>query len=141
VKIPKPDLARWTPWVATVAVIIIVVVSVIAYVNPGLFESLPGGSAPSQSGPSVIRGISCQSLEEARVALDEGRSKRVVASLEEAEKKAIQALDEGGIVFGRPEELAVRLNVLPMRRPFSNSLQDRLTEKLEEIHATCEKFT
>jgi hypothetical protein len=127
--------------VALVAVLIIVLLSVLASVSPEILKSLPGGSRGAQ-GPqrSATRGGACRPLEEARLALEEGRDRVVAVSLREAERKAIEALDTSWVSFGKPEELALRLNVERIDGRIAKRTQEDLLAKLEQVRGACEKL-
>jgi hypothetical protein len=134
----RPDLARWIPWVATAVVVAIVSAAVIVSVRPELLESLPGGS-DTQRGPrrSASRGGSCDALEDARAALQDGRYHGATASLKEAEREAIEALDTSWIRFGKPEELALRLNADRVRT-LKKRTEEKILAKLDQAREACE---
>jgi hypothetical protein len=125
------------PWIALAAVLLLIGVAVVAYINP---ETLPGVGGPGPEGGSgsrLIRGSSCNSLAEARLAFEEGSNREFVASVRRAERAAMHALDTDFVWFGRPEEMALRIGAEKLNGTLNADAQERIRARLDLAETAC----
>ena len=139
-KLPIQGGHKLLPWIALAATLILIGVAVVAYVNP---ESIPGTAAPGTGAPGadgdvrLIRGSSCNSLDRARLALEEGSNREFVASVRRAERAAMHALDTDFVWFGRPEEMALRIGAEKLNGTLNADAQERIQARLELAETAC----
>lgn len=135
--VPKGS-ARWAPWVAGSVIAALAIAAIFAYVSSPEKVDPP---ASASSKPEVERGSACASLAAASEALDEGDDERVVDSIKSARSEAIRSLDEGGVIFGKPEELALKLGSDPLDTPFQKGVRKQIAERLTAASEACEELT
>ena len=130
--------ARWAPWVAGSVVGALAVAGIFAYVSTPE-EVDPPASASSKR--EVERGSACASLDAASEALDEGDDVEVVDSIKSARSEALRSLNEGGVIFGKPEEMALKLGSDPLDTPFRKGVREQIAERLTAANEACERLT
>ena len=127
---------RWAPWVAAVILISVAAAGLASYVTA---RREPDDS-PTSAAPEIERGTACKALQGAAAALEEEDAAATEHLLIQARKRAVQSLNTDGVLFGKPERLAIRLSSLATENSDSNpSLRSGLTaaaQACEELNAS-----
>ncbi len=127
----------WAPWVAGAVLAALAVAAVFAFLTSPRQRNSPTSSSGK---PEVERGSACEELGQASDALDEGQDKDVVEAIKTARSEALRSLEEGGVVFGKPEEVALKLKQLPLTTPFTAQTEREIAERLSIAREACSEF-
>ena len=103
--------------IALSALGLLLIFGAVAYLTLRL-TSKPDAGTATRNKP--IRGIACSDLREAQDASSHG-AKSFEAAVGAAEASALRALNEDGILFGRPEAIAMELAELVLRQDATRS--------------------
>ena len=125
--------SRWGTWVAGSVVAAVAIAAVLAFVSEPE-KVLPPAAPPK---PEVVRGSACPSLLEAADALQQRDYVTFVEAIRSARAAALQSLNEGGVIFGKPEEMAVKLSADPLEVPLSNKEHDEVESVLATAQESC----
>lgn len=112
--------------------------AVVVYALPGL---LPGGPTAREGEQRVSArdGVACKPLSRAQEALAGGDTRALVASIREANKVALRSLRSGAYLFGKPEELALRLASERLVPPIPSHIQRRIEMRLTKASEACSR--
>jgi len=119
-----------TAWIAGAAIAVVAITAVVLY-------AVSDKPSPSKDEDSQV-GLACEPLRAATSALARGQEDDLVASLRDAEKVALQTLDETGKKFGRPERMALEAASEDLSRPLNSKTLDRIRAKLTVADEVCE---
>lgn len=107
---------------STLSVVIVVVFIVAATTTLALLSRETGqrasdtaGSGESPSGSEIVQGVACPDLREAATFLAADDEEGFVAAIERAGREAEDSLQRDGVVFGKPERVALELSYLVTR--------------------------
>ena len=121
---------RRTAWIAGAAIAVLAVTAVVLY-------AASEKPSPSKDEDSQV-GLACGPLRAATSALARGQEDDLVASLKDAEKAALQSLDETGKKFGPPEKMALEVASEDLSRPLEPKTLDRIRARLTVADEVCE---
>ena len=127
---PQSTGNRRTAWIAGAAIAVVAVTAVVLY-------AVSDKPSPSKDEDPQV-GLACGPLRAATSALASGQEGDLVASLKEAEKAALQSLDETGKKFGRPERMALEAASEDLSRPLNPKTLDRIRARLTVADEVCE---
>jgi hypothetical protein len=128
----SPRRHRWGPWVATAIIVLIVIAAAVAYFRPELFTP-----DPEHKIFRAERGTACAPLRRMESALANGETAEAKEAIKEAEAKAIDALDDSRVRFGKPERFALRLATRDLRSLRPRQIE-AIREQLNVVGETCE---
>ena len=108
---------RSTLSVVAVVVLIVATTTTLALLSreTGQRVSNTARSEESHSGSEIVKGVACPDLREAATLFAQEDQKGFVAAIKRAGREAEDALQRDGVVFGRPEALALELSYLVTR--------------------------
>jgi hypothetical protein len=128
-----------SPWVGFIALALVVGAAVAAYIAPE--GGGRRGQGDSESKVEVTRGTSCDALDGARSAFQDGSRRKFVTFVRQAERAALEALGTDFVVFGRAEEMALRIGAEEFNEGFFESgAQERIGERLNIARSACQKL-
>ena len=108
-----PAQRRSTLSIMLVLAVIVVASTVIALMSgEAPKEPASGQTREEGSGSEVVRGVACPGLREAATLMAVGDRGRSVQAIVRAGREAEDALQRDGVIFGRPERIALELRFL-----------------------------
>lgn len=111
-----PSERRSTLFIVLVLVGIIAASTAIAFMSgEATRKPDPEQAQEVGSGSEIVRGVACPDLRAAAELLADGDRESSVQSIERAGREAEDALQRDGVVFGKPERVALELSFLVSR--------------------------
>lgn len=117
---------RSTLSVASALAFIVAVTTALALLSRETGQRAAGTAQPEESpSGSIVKGVSCPHLREAATLFAADDHEGFVAAIERAGREAEDALQRDGVVFGKPEQLALELSFLVTRDEGSSDARVR----------------